>query len=103
MTTYHISAPFRNGLIGSIPNMGYKRIMLSTFIPIIITMEMVASNKKVSGNCNHHTTARIIAITLQRNIHTMKVGIKLLGASFLLRVIGIVIRIFLKKLEIIFH
>jgi hypothetical protein len=88
ITTNQIRAPLRNGLMGSIPNIGYKSMMLRTFIPIIIIIETSALKKNVSGNSNHQTIARIIAEILQRNTHIMKMGIKLLGASFLSSVIG---------------
>jgi len=45
-----MSAPLRNGVIGSIPNKGYNRMMLRTFIAITMYIETVASNLKLSGN-----------------------------------------------------
>jgi hypothetical protein len=43
ITTYQISAPFRNGLIGFIRGIGYNRMMLRIFIAIMIYIETVAS------------------------------------------------------------
>lgn len=90
-TVNQIMAPFRKVVMGSIPNIGYKYRILAILIPIIIIIEIKASKKNVSGNTNHQITARIIAVILQRKIHRMKVGIKVLGASFLSSVIGLII------------
>jgi hypothetical protein len=87
ITANHMSAPRRKVLIGSIPNIGYNNMMLNTLIPMMMIIEMVASKKKVAGNNNHQKIARIIADTLHNEIQIMKMGIKLLGASFLSRVI----------------
>jgi hypothetical protein len=103
ITAYHMSAPLRKVLMGSIPNIGYKRIMLKTLMPMMIIIETVSSNKNVPGNINHQIIARIMAETLQRKIQIIKVGIKLFGASFLSSVIGIKILIFLIKLMFIEH
>jgi hypothetical protein len=43
-------ALFRNGVIGSLLNKGYNRIMLSIFIAITIIIETNASNVKLWGN-----------------------------------------------------
>jgi hypothetical protein len=89
--------------MGSILSIGYKRKILNTFMAITINIEMVALKKKLSGNCIAQIIARIIATTLQRKIQTMKMGIKLLGASFLASVIKSLIPMFLKNFEIIIH
>lgn len=80
-------ALFKNGLIGSLIGTGYNNIMLRTFIAIMITMEIVASNQKLSGKDIYHIIDKIIAAILHRAIHIIKIGIKLLGASFLASVI----------------
>jgi len=63
-------------------------MILRIFIPMIIIIETNALKKKVAGNSNHQTIARIIAEILHRKTHIMKMGIKLFGASFLSSVIG---------------
>jgi hypothetical protein len=49
-TIYQMSAPFRNGVIGSISSNGYNRMMLRTLIAMMIYNENVASKVKLSGN-----------------------------------------------------
>jgi hypothetical protein len=49
-TAYQMSAPFRNGVIGSIPSIGYNRMILRTLIAMMIYIETIASNVKLSGN-----------------------------------------------------
>jgi hypothetical protein len=43
ITTYQMSAPFRNGVMGSMRGNGYNRIMLRIFIAMMIHIETVAS------------------------------------------------------------
>jgi hypothetical protein len=50
ITIYQMSALLRNDLIGSMPNIGYNRMMLRTFIPMMINIETKASKVKLWGN-----------------------------------------------------
>jgi hypothetical protein len=84
ITTNQMIALLRNEVNGSLPNKGYNRMMLRIFIAIIIIIEIVASKKKLLGKYMFHITANTIAAILHRKIHIIKMGINVLGASFLL-------------------
>jgi hypothetical protein len=80
-------ALFKNGVIGSLLGKGYNKMILRTFIAIMIIIEIVASNLKLSGKYITHRIANIIATILHKAIHIIKLGIKVLGASFFANVI----------------
>ena len=87
ITIYQMSAPLRNGLIGSILGIGYNRMMLRRFMAMTIYIETSASKLKLWGNWIYHIIAKIIAAILHKKIHIIKMGINVLGASFLSSVI----------------
>jgi len=49
-TANQMSAPFRNGVIGSIPSIGYNRMMLRALIAMMMYIETIGSKVKLSGN-----------------------------------------------------